>query len=140
MMTGVVHLLMVVAVVSTMTVTQWSVDAQSWRELERLDVCSSVDNPSVAETCSLCPAALPGVSVWRCCHDPRAFDSCAAAVDQAVADQEDSGGVDKRRTKFFLGKKSGTKFFLGRRSLGDATGNYDRSQAAADKRVKYFLG
>jgi len=84
--------------------------------------------------CSLCPSALPTVSVWRCCHDPlafdghilkavqqgaepmrpirrdpcprvldpRAFDDCAAALEDAAA------AVDKRRrTKFFLATFAG---------------------------------
>ena len=92
-------------------------------------------------TCSLCPAALPAVSVWRCCHDPRAFEHCSAAVDRSLEDS-----VDKRRTKFFLGRKRGTKFFLGKRSFADGGSYaatepvYDRSQPVSDKRVKYFLG
>lgn len=126
-------MVLLACVVSLMTASDSAViDEQSWNDLERLDVCSAVDNPSVVETCSLCPAALPGVSVWRCCHDPRAFADCAAAVDRSLAG--DDASVDKRRTKFFLGKKRGTKFFLGKRSFDE------QAPPAADKRVKYFLG
>jgi len=124
-------------------------DDQSWRELERLDVCSDVENPSVGETCILCPTVLQGVSVWRCCHDPIALEDCAAAVDTTLGDS--GNAVDKRRTKYFLGKKRGVKYFLGKRSIvHDASMPpfYNRQQASRrpqqasspDKRVKYFLG
>ena len=153
MKVAICRLVLLSCVVSTMMAADAAViDDRSWLELERLDVCSDVDNPSVAETCTLCPAALTGVSVWRCCHDPRAFADCTAAVDNTLE-------ADKRKTKYFLGKKRGVKYFLGKRSFVDR-GNYaalqpiyDRQQlaqeyafkrpqhsGAVDKRVKYFLG
>lgn len=133
---------------TTLTADAAVISDQSWNELERLDVCPEIDSPSVAETCSLCPAALPGVSVWRCCHDPRAFEDCSAAVDATL-----ENAVDKRRTKYFLGKKRGVKYFLGKRSpLGEALQplysrewlarelQRPREDGVIDKRVKYFLG
>jgi len=133
------RLVLLACVLSTMTTSDAAViDDQSWNELERLDVCSGVDN-SVVERCSLCPSAVPGMSIWRCCHDPRAFDACAAAVDRTLVN-----AADKRKTKFFLGRKRGTKFFLGKRSFGDG-GNYASTEplydsSQPDKRAKYFLG
>jgi len=71
------------------------------------------------------------------------FDDCVTAVDVALA-----AGTEKRRTKYFLGRKRGVKYFLGKRA-GDYAPLIDRQQelqtsrrddGAADKRVKYFLG
>jgi len=146
------RLSLLVFVVSTYAAV---IDDQMWSELERLDVCSEgIDHPAVGDTCVLCPAALSGVSMWRCCHDPRAFQDCTAALGDSPLD-----APDKRKTKFFIGKKRATKFFLGKRSFGDR-GNYasmqpfyDRSHLSQefafrrpqhsgtlDKRVKFFLG
>jgi len=143
---GVGRLVLLGCVISTvMTADSAVIDDQSWNELERFDVCSEVDYP---ETCALCPAAIPRVSVWRCCHDPRAFEECTAAVGNTLEDS----GYDKRKTKYFLGKKRGVKYFLGKRSLGARQPFFDHLQQAResafrrqharvpDKRVKYFLG
>ena len=144
---GVCWLLLLSCAVSTMVTADAAViDNQSWNELERLDVCSRVDSPAVGDTCALCPGAIVGVSVWRCCHDPRTFEACTSAVDNMLDDR------DKRKTNYFLGKKRSVKYFLGKRSFGN-DGNYDRQQVAQelaygrqqhvsrpDKRVKYFLG
>jgi len=148
---GVCRLVLLSCVVSTMMTADAAViDDQAWNELELLDVCSGGE--LVSDTCALCPAVLPGVSMWRCCHDPRAFGECTVAVDNTAEDSDTS--VDKRKTKFFLGKKRGVKYFLGKRSLGDGAAMqpiYDRQHLALalsrpqhtgvpDKRVKYFLG
>jgi len=137
MMMAVCRLVLLSCIASSMLATDAAVvDDQSWTALERLDACSDAESPSVGDTCALCPAALPGVSMWRCCHDPRVFDDCAAAVDSA----------DKRGTKYFLGKKRGVKYFLGKRSFGGDRGGYAALQpsnsqnGAVDKRIKYFLG
>lgn len=96
---------------------------------------------------------VSGVSVWRCCHDARVFTDCVTAVDIALTDTA-SGTADKRRTKYFLGRKrGGVKYFLGKR--GGSASLVDRgapqltkdlhasrrdTEEAANKRVKYFLG
>ena len=122
---------------------------QTWNEQEHLDICSDVDDPSAGDTCTLCPALLSGVSGWDCCHDPRVFDDCTTAVANTLEDSDNA--ADKRRTKYFLGKKRGVKYFLGKRSRMPPY--YDRQLLAQelglrrpqnnggpDKRVKYFLG
>jgi len=147
MMVGVWRLLLLTCVVSTMTTTNAAVvDDEPWNGLEHVDICSDVDYPSAGETCTLCPAALSGVSIWRCCHDPRVFEDCTAAVDSQL--EASDSAAEKRRTKYFLGKKRAVKYFLGRRSsdnyfdrqhLAEALA-MRRQRAQPDKRVKYFLG
>jgi len=127
---------------------------QSWNGQEHLDICSDVDDPSAGDTCTVCPALLDGVSVWGCCHDPRVFDDCTTAVASTL--EVSDNAADKRRTKYFLGKKRGVKYFLGKRAMGDPARMppyYDRQLLAQElgfrrpqhagvpeKRVKYFLG
>jgi len=152
---GVRHVMLLGCIVSTMMTADAAViDDEPWKGLEHLDICLDVDSPSAGQTCTLCPAVLTGVSVWRCCHDPRVLEDCADAVDSALEDSDNE--VEKRRTKYFLGKKRGVKYFLGKRDSGNYAPLppfFDRQHLAQElafrrsqhsgvpeKRVKYFLG
>ena len=58
-MARVVRLLLLVACVVTAMTAVTAIDDQSWSELERLDACSSLDDPAAADTCPHPTTQLP---------------------------------------------------------------------------------
>jgi len=57
-MARVVRLLLLVACVVTAMTDVTAIDDQSWSELERLDACSSLDDPAAADTCPTPPLSF----------------------------------------------------------------------------------